>query len=99
MDTTKSLEEAYDMPLEPITATEYINKLSPEVDEVNSPSHYTAGGIECIEYIKDTLTPEEYRGYLRGCMIKYQHRLMLKGDAKKNAGKMAWYNDKLVQEL
>jgi hypothetical protein len=78
---------------------EYVSKIRDEPDFVNSPPHYTNGTIECIDYIKDALTEEEYRGYLRGCMIKYQHRLMHKGNPKQNAEKMAWYNNKLVEVL
>jgi hypothetical protein len=70
-----------------------------DTDYVNQPPHYTLGDIECIDYIKDVLTEEEYRGYLRGCMIKYQHRLMHKGSPQLNAEKIGWYNNKLIQEL
>lgn len=90
------------MAARPITTdeiTNYLQNTSGETDFINQPPHYTNGTIECIDYIQDVLSEEEFRGYLRGCMIKYQHRLMLKGEAKKNAGKMAWYNDKLLEEL
>lgn len=96
MDTTRSLEEVYESVEKPLTADEYMSKHGLDVDVVNHPSHYTSGKIECINYIEDALTPEEFRGYLRGCMIKYQHRLMHKGSAKQNAEKMRWYNDKLI---
>jgi hypothetical protein len=66
-----------------------------DVDPVNRPPHYTAGAIECIEYIEDVLTREEYIGYLRGQVIKYQHRLMTKGNPAQDAGKLAWYADRL----
>jgi len=46
----------------------------PEVDEVNSPSHYTDGGIEVIDYIEAKLTPEQFKGYLLGNVIKYISR-------------------------
>ena len=37
-------------------------------DSVAHPGHYTDGKIECIEYIKDKLTDEEFRGgYIREC--------------------------------
>lgn len=35
-------------------------------DNVNHPAHYTQGGIECIEAIKASMTPEAFRGYLKG---------------------------------
>lgn len=69
------------------------------MDNVNHPSHYTSGGIECIEYIKQVLTPEEFRGYLRGCIIKYNHRLMLKANPPEDAGKMNWYAARLAEQL
>lgn len=78
---------------------DYVSKIKEPTDFVNAPPHYTAGSIECIDYIQDALTEEEYRGYLRGCMIKYQHRLMHKGSSKQNAEKMRWYNDKLIEVL
>jgi len=78
---------------------EYIARVPEDTDYVNQPPHYTLGDIECIDYIKDVLTEEEYRGYLRGCMIKYQHRLMLKGSPQFNAEKIGWYCNKLITEL
>lgn len=80
-------------------AKAYIAAHRDEPDFVNSPPHYTNGSIECIDYIKDALTEEEYRGYLRGCMIKYQHRLMHKGNPKQNAEKMQWYANRLIEVL
>jgi Protein of unknwon function (DUF3310) len=70
-----------------------------EMDNVNNPKHYTQGGIECIDYIKQVLTPEEFRGYLRGCIIKYQHRLMLKANPPEDAAKMNWYTARLTELL
>lgn len=64
-------------------------------DPVNHPSHYTSGAIECIVYMEDVLSPEEFRGYLRGQIIKYQHRLMSKSNPGEDAGKLAWYSAKL----
>lgn len=70
-----------------------------QLDPVNAPAHYVLGGIECIEYMKQVLTPEEYVGYLRGCVIKYQHRLRTKDTPGLNAGKLAWYAARLAAEI
>ena len=43
-------------------------------DAVNNPSHYNSGGIECIAAIQAALTPEEFRGYLKGNILKYTWR-------------------------
>jgi len=62
-------------------------------DMVNSPPHYTKGGIETIDFIQAKLSPEEYRGYLRGNLLKYASRMGAKGED--DAGKAAWYADRL----
>lgn len=48
------------------------------MDNVVKPKHYTSGKIEVIDYIKDKLTPEQYKGYLLGNVIKYISRFRLK---------------------
>lgn len=58
-------------------------------DAVNSPSHYKAGGFEVIDIIKAYLTPEEYRGFVKGNAIKYLLRLNNKGNPGQDAGKAA----------
>lgn len=40
-------------------------------DNVNHPSHYTTGKYECIDYIEDKLTDDEFRGYIKGNVLKY----------------------------
>ena len=65
------------------------------VDMVNHPPHYKAGGIETIDYIKAKSTPEEYIGYLRGNIFKYNSRIGLKGNALEDAGKIEWYATEL----
>ena len=59
-------------------------------EAVNSPKHYAGQGkIECIKYIEDFLTTEEYIGYLRGNIAKYLHRFRYKNgleDLKKAEG-------------
>ena len=64
-------------------------------DQVNHPSHYTDGGIECIEAIEAQLTAEEYQGYLRGNCVKYLWRWRHKG-GKTDLAKAQWYLDRLL---
>lgn len=66
------------------------------MDVVNNPSHYTAGGIEVIDYLRAKLSPEEYRGFLRGNTLKYLSRAGLKGDAVEDLRKARWYLDALI---
>lgn len=69
-------------------------------DEVNHPKHYTADGeIECIDAIKAALSPEEYKGFLKGNAMKYIWRMNRKGKPSVDAKKALWYTDKLCGEL
>jgi len=64
-------------------------------DLVNHPPHYVDGGIECIEAIEAQLTPEEYRGYLKGNCVKYLWRERHKGNTE-SLKKAQWYMDRLI---
>ena len=62
-------------------------------DKVNNPAHYGQGRIECIDYIEDFLTREEFIGYLRGNIAKYLHRWRYKNgleDLKKAQVYLNW---------
>lgn len=65
---------------------------------VDHPPHYTQGGIECIEAIRAALTPDEYRGYLKGQIFKYawreRHRNRLQ-----DVRKLTWYANELIAHL
>ena len=60
-------------------------------DMVNSPSHYQLDGMEAIDIIKAVLTPEEYRGYLKGNTLKYIFREPFKGNRKQDVSKAQWH--------
>jgi len=66
-------------------------------DMVNSPAHYMQGGIETIDFIEAKLTPEEFRGYLKGNVLKYASRMGNKGSMRLDAGKAAWYSNRIVE--
>ena len=66
-------------------------------DLVNHPSHYTNGKIECIEAIEASMSPEEFKGYLKGNAIKYLWRYKLKGKPKEDLAKAQWYISKLSE--
>lgn len=71
-----------------------------EIDVVNNPSHYKGNkGIETIDFIENVLTKEEFIGYLRGNVIKYQSRANLKGRKEEDLRKAQWYSNKLVKVL
>lgn len=66
------------------------------MSNVNHPSHYTQGDIECIDAIRASMTPEEYAGYLKGNVIKYVWRYRHKGGAE-SLCKGRWYLNKLIE--
>lgn len=68
-------------------------------DMVNSPPHYTQGGIECIDGIRAQLGPEGFIAYLRGTIAAYNWRLMHKLNPPEDAKKMQWYSNKLVEAM
>lgn len=69
----------------------------PKVDNVNHPSHYTQGDIECIDAIKASMSHEAYCGYLKGNVQKYMWRYEHKGGVE-SLKKAQWYLDKLIGE-
>ena len=66
-------------------------------DAVNHPSHYASGGIECIDAIQASMTPEEFQGYLKGNIMKYVWRWREKG-GRQDLQKANWYLTLLLQE-
>ena len=76
-----------------------ITMIEPKHDPVNHPAHYKVGGIETIDYIKAKLTPDEFRGYLKGNLLKYSSRIGHKGAAQLDAGKAGWYANALMQAI
>lgn len=68
-------------------------------DLVNHPPHYTQGGIESIEYMKATMSPEAFQGFLEGSAKKYLHRYRYKGHAIQDLDKAVWYIERLKKEL
>lgn len=48
-------------------------------ESVNSPEHYATGEIECIDALKAALSEEEFKGFLKGNVIKYVWREDKKG--------------------
>ena len=68
-----------------------------EWDIVNQPKHYGQGDIECITYIEDFLSDDEYTGYLRGNIAKYLHRWRYKNGVE-DLRKARWYLEALIQQ-
>ena len=65
-------------------------------DQVNSPDHYTAGKVECLDAIEAALTPEEFRGFLKGNILKYIWRERVKG-GRESVEKGRFYIERLLR--
>ena len=66
-----------------------------EPDMVNNPAHYQHGGIETLDIIKSMLSEEEFKGYLKGNILKYRERAEHKGNATQDYAKAKFYYDML----
>lgn len=68
-------------------------------DAVNHPSHYTQGGIECIDAMKASMSDEAFKGLLKGNVIKYIWRYEKKVNPLEDLKKAKWYLERLIKEL
>jgi hypothetical protein len=64
----------------------YLPKVSATPDLVNNPAHYTAGGIETIDFIE-----AKKLNYNLGNVIKYLTRADHKGSKLEDLRKAQWY--------
>lgn len=67
-----------------------------EFDPVERPQHYGQGNIECIDYLEDFLSYNEFVGYLRGNIGKYLHRWRYKNGLE-DLNKANWYLNRLIE--
>lgn len=66
-------------------------------DSVDHPKHYDNGTVECIDWIEERLSPEEFKGYLLGNALKYSYRYADKGKPVEDLRKAQWYLKKLEE--
>ena len=68
-------------------------------DNVNHPSHYTQGGIECIDAIAAaTISKAGIEAACTANVIKYLWRYELKNGVE-DVKKARWYIDRLIGEM
>jgi hypothetical protein len=65
--------------------------------DINSPPHYTAGGLETWEFMLAKMGREEFKGYLLGSIFKYISRAKFKGTFLKDLKKARWFLNLLIQ--
>ena len=80
------------------TKPEFVFGSLPLPDEVQQPSHYTGGDVECIDYIRQQLG-DEFESYLEGNVLKYVHRYKVKGKPLEDLRKAQVYLGWLIEEL
>ena len=70
-------------------------------DMVNHPSHYTSGGVECIDAITAALSKydDPVDSWLVGQVIKYLWRAPLKGKYDEDIKKAQFYLNRLVEKI
>lgn len=80
-------------PSNPVTETSGFDPVteSSGYDPVTDPVQYHIGGIETIDIMRIVLTREEFKGYLKGNIIKYRERAMHKGKAEEDWAKAREY--------
>ena len=93
-EVNKKMEECTDgfCPMPTATAVDHNLHF---FDPVEKPIHYAASSVECIDAIEAQMTPEEFRGYLKGNVVKYLWRERKKG-GKESLKKAKWYLNKLI---
>ena len=67
-------------------------------DIINSPIHYADSTIECIDAMEAMMTPEQFIGYLRGNVFKYQWRYEKKNGIE-DLKKAQWYLERLTEKV
>ena len=69
-------------------------RMQPADDMVNSPPHYTAGGIETIDFIE-----AKELNYHLGNVVKYITRSGHKGNKLEDLEKAQWYLNRVINNL
>lgn len=67
------------------------------MNNVNHPTHYNSGGIECIAGIKASMSHDAYCGFLKGNVLKYLWRYEHKNGIE-DLNKAKVYLDWLIAE-
>ena len=60
-------------------------------DMVIRPVHYRRYGMESIDAMRGTMSPEEFNGFLKGNAFKYLTRAGAKDAIEQDLHKVCWY--------
>lgn len=67
-------------------------------DFINKPDHYHKGGFDIYEIMQAKMSPEEYRGFCKGNVLKYLLREDLKGGVE-DIKKLRFNADRLIENM
>lgn len=67
-------------------------------NNIISPALYCKGGIECLDAIEASMTSDAFRGFCKGCILKYLWRYEQKGWIE-SLEKARFYIDRLIRHL
>ena len=76
----------------------YVAKAESE-DMVNSPKHYQAGDLSCIDVMLKLYGKDMVLSFCLLNSFKYQFRCFHKGKTKEDLAKSRWYLDKYLELL
>ena len=68
-----------------------------ESDNVNHPTHYNQGGIECFDVIRAAIGVDGLRKFMLGNAIKYLFRCEHKGQYLDDVKKARFYLDQVIK--
>ena len=94
--------QVYDYNIEPATVGDSLRQKGEEWDYVKEndpvarPAHYTSGGIECIDAMKEAFGPEQLKAFCKLNAFKYLWRSGKKGSEKEDIEKAIWYLKKSI---
>jgi hypothetical protein len=91
-------EDALDAVIAAMGDTDGIPAAPTESDPVNHPSHYTTGGIECIDALESMMAgyKSPVCGALAWQIVKYVWRAPLKGNMAQDLDKAKFYLCRLI---
>lgn len=78
------------------SAEKYLEAVKP--DPVNSPAHYTSGGIECIDAMQAAFGDEAVKDFCLCNAFKYLWRHRNKNGVE-DLKKARWYLNRLIREM
>ena len=76
-------------------AEDFIKKS--ESENIDHPAHYNHGKYETFTKLQAILSPQEYRGFLKGNIIKYMDRADYKGHKEEDLAKADRYMEELLK--